>query len=165
MTDANVGSGHSPETISIATGSWPVVVVTMPSELTDAGTQKLIAASDALFARRQRFAMITDTRRLSRVPGARERRKLGEWLVRPEQLENQRRWSVGNATVIDNPLVRGGLQAVYWVWSAPNPQLVVATVDEAWAFVAAKLAERGVELPQPLDQLRLAAERELAPGR
>lgn len=151
--------------LSIVTASWPVVVVTLPSAFDDAQAEQLIEVSGELFSRRQRFAMITDSRRLKTVPSAMQRRKLGEWLVRPEQLEHQRRWSVGNATVVDNPLVRGSLQAVYWIWTPPNPQHVTGDLDEAWAFVGGKLAAQGIELPHPLEQLRAIAERELARSR
>jgi hypothetical protein len=123
------------QSLSIVTASWPVVVVTLPSAFDDAQIAQLIEATDGLFARRERFAMITDSRSLETVPSALERRRLGEWLMRPEQLEQQRRWSVGNATVVDNPLVRGSLQAVYWIWSAPNPQHVARDLEIGRAHV------------------------------
>lgn len=153
--------GRDPGGVRILTASWPVVILALPPAMNEDTMRELVRQMEALYARRQRYALITDTRRLVSVPGAKERKLLTDWLTRPDQIENQRTWNVGSSTIVPNALLRGALQAIYWVWTAPNPQHVAGHLDDAWRFCIDALTKQGVPLPAPSVELRRTADREL----
>lgn len=122
----------------------------------------LIASSEAMLQRRERFAMITDGSAVRGIPGPVERRRLTDWLARAEVNEALRKYSLGSSTIVASPLARGALQAIYWLWTAPNPQHAARDLDDAWKWVVARFAEAGEALPGGADALRASLDRELA---
>jgi hypothetical protein len=145
----------------VITSSWPVVVIVGPAHWEAGWVQDLDKQMGALFARRERFAIITDTRPITSVPGAAERKPLTEWLRRPEHLRNQARWNVGSATLMTSAVMRGALQAIYWVWTPASPQMAAKDLDEAWNWCVELLQKEQIAFPQPPSDLRELALREM----
>ncbi len=143
---------------TVVLASWPVAILVLPELIDETAVRDLMTQMDELYARRQLYALITDTRQLSSIPRALERKLLTDWLTRPDQIANQREWNVGASTIVSNALVRGALQAIYWVWTPPNPQHAAKDMDEAWAYCLRMLEERGVSMGRPAAELRRIAD-------
>jgi hypothetical protein len=140
--------------------AWPVVVLVCPTRVDLAWVHGLDAQFGPVFARREVFAVITDTRPIATLPSAVERRALIAWTSRADHLENQKRWNAGSSTIVGNAVVRGTLQALYWFWTPPAPQHVGRDFADAWAWCVEKLRSRNVPLPVPEHELKRRAEAE-----
>jgi hypothetical protein len=142
----------------ILTGAFPVVLIVCPPRWADGWVEDLDRQVSELFGRKERYALIIDATRITGVPSAKDRKHLTDWLTRPEHLARQRRWNVGSSTILSNALIRGALQAIYWVWTPPAPQHAARDIDDAWAWSLEKLRAEGIPLPKPeaelLDQVR-----------
>lgn len=57
--------------------------------------------------------------------------------------------AVGQAFVMNGPVVRGALTAILWMRRVPWPVNVVATYEEADEWLRAKFADVGVVIPAP----------------
>lgn len=141
--------------------AWPVALLVLPASIGPDDVREMIELVERLYAKKERYALITDTRPVTAIPGARERRMLGEWLSQPDQIENQRLWNVGSSTIMSNTLIRGGLQALYWLWTPPNPQHAARDLPEAFAFCVSKLTDARVRLPVSAAELEARAARAL----
>jgi hypothetical protein len=146
----------------LVTSGWPIAILSPPAVLDGTWLTQLDTHVKACFARRERYAVITDLRPLKAFPDARERRALAAWAGRPEQAELQKRWNVCSSTIVRNALVRGGLQALFWLWTPATPQHVAGDLDEAWAWCVRELERQARPLPAPAETLRVAAFAELA---
>lgn len=146
----------------LITAGWPVVVLVCPTRLDAAWIADLDKKFAPLFARRERFAVVTDTTALASMPSAIERKLLTEWTSRPDQVAFQTRYNVGSATIVQNPIVRGTLQALYWFWTPGSPQNASRDFDDAWAWCLSQLEAAGVQLPLPAAELKSRVERERA---
>lgn len=153
--------GAVPKAQVLATSTWPVLLMVCPRRIDAAWIEEVQADFRDVFARERRFALVTDTSAIESVPGARERKMLGEWAGRADQLALQKQFNVGSATIITSPLIRGMLQALHWIWTPATPQHVSADFDGAWTWCARTLEERGVLLGAPADELRAKAEQEV----
>jgi hypothetical protein len=142
--------------------AWPVVLMVCPPELSSGWLEALDAGFAAAFAREQPFAVLADTSRMTSIPSARDRARMAEWASKPAHIELQKRYCVGTATIVQNALMRGTMQAIFWLYTPPAPQNAVRDFDEAWRWCIGKLETRGVDLPSPAADLRRIAVRELA---
>jgi hypothetical protein len=147
------------EAVLITTG-WPVVVLVCPTRLDASWIADLDRKFAPVFARRERFAVITDTAPLASMPSAIERKLLTEWASRPDQAALQKRYNVGSATIVQNPIVRGTLQALYWFWTPGSPQNASRDFDDAWAWCIGQLEAAKVPLALPAAELKSRVERE-----
>jgi hypothetical protein len=146
----------------VVTASWPVVVLVCPPIFEPRWVERLGTSFEDVFARRTEFALVTDTSAVKAIPSARERKLLGEWANRPDQLALQKKYNVGSSTIVKNALMRGTLQALYWLWTPAAPQHASRDFDDAWGWCLGMLEKRGVALPSPAGELRRAAERDMA---
>lgn len=130
--------------VLVVTTCWPLVLCALPPVMNGAAIDDMNTKMAALFARRETFALATDARLVTGLPSATERRALAEFLNRPEQIQNLRRYSAGAATILASPLARGALQAIHWLWTPPNPQHVAADLSDAIEFCFRSLVRREV---------------------
>lgn len=145
----------------IGTSSWPILVLACPPKLDAAWIEELQSEFRDVFARERRFALITDTSAIRSIPNARERKAVSEWAGRPDQLALQKLYNVGSTTIITNPVIRGMLQALTWIWTPATPQHVAGGFDESWVWCLRMLEERGIPLTTPAHELRTKAEQDL----
>lgn len=149
------------ETARVSTDAWPIVVVAAPRRLTVASMEAMFARIEPIYARGEPYALITDTRQVSGVPGAVERKRLAEILARPVHVVGQEKWNIGSATILNSAILRGAMQAMYWLWTPPRPHCAARDFDEAWTFCVRLLEQRGVTLAAKERELRLVARRVL----
>lgn len=123
------------------------------------------AKMDELFAKKETFALVTDARLVTTLPNAGERKALGDWLNRPEQQEQLRRYSAGSSTILTSGLVRGALQAIYWLWTPPNPQHAAADLEGAVDFCFRSLEKRGIAHAQERPAVQAVFGQEIAKWR
>jgi hypothetical protein len=76
---------------------------------------------------------------------ATQRRLQADWMK--QHAARIRDVTVGCAFIIPSGLVRGILTAILWIQPLPCPHEVVATLDEALAWGAQRLSERGLSIP------------------
>jgi hypothetical protein len=63
---------------------------------------------------------------------------------------------------VKNALMRGTLQALYWLWTPPSPQHAARDFDEAWVWCLSMVEKRGLPLPGSPRELRRLADRDIA---
>lgn len=157
--------GGVPQPRILGSSAWPILSMVCPQRIDARWIEEVQADFRDVFVRERRFALVTDTAAIQSVPGARERKLLGEWANRPEQLALQKQFNVGSSTIITSPLIRGMLQALYWIWTPATPQHVSGGFDESWTWCLQALDARGVTLPAPAHELRAKAEQEMRSAR
>lgn len=140
---------------------WPIVVLSLPERFDETFVPTLDAGFARVFERKQRFALITDTRRIVELPKARERKALTDWASRPDQLLNQKTWNAGSATIVQNGIFRTVLQGLYWVWTPPAPQYAAKDEDDALTWCMQLLAKEGIALPMSESAMRELCHREM----
>jgi len=106
-------------------------------------------AFESLFASRVKFATITDARRAGSMPSSALRRAITDWNVRHEA--ETRAYNVAGVAIFESAITRAVLRAIHWVAPHPAPYLVVASMDEALAFVLRALEEDQVPIPSSVD--------------
>jgi hypothetical protein len=133
---------------------WPLIIATASPEFDLAAVEALRTGFDAVFRRREAYAVIIDTRPVKAMPDAKCRKALGEWLRDPAVNAATVQFNVGAATIVSSEVQRLTLTAVGWVWKSPSPQTAVRTMREAIEFCCDKLERAGVPLGGPLRELR-----------
>jgi hypothetical protein len=68
--------------------------------------KEMVAGYDALFARGDRYALITYTPDGGELPGAKERKRIAEWAESPRVRDLSKKLCVGSATIVENALMR-----------------------------------------------------------
>ena len=142
--------------------TWPIVVLVLPSRIDQSFVHLLDTSFARVFARKQRFALITDTRPVIDLPKAKERKLLTDWASRPDQLLNQKTWNAGSSTIVQNAIFRAVLQGLYWVWTPTSPQHAARDEDEAFVWCVQLLAKEGIPLPITENAMREILRREMA---
>jgi hypothetical protein len=112
--------------------AFPVVVMRILGEYTDAEQSAFLEELEQLLRRRTRFVGVLD---LSRGGGATalQRKRWADWIAAHDA--ELRRWVPGMSLVISSMLVRGMVTAVFWLRPMPIPTKTVETLAEAkiWA--------------------------------
>ena len=106
---------------------WPIAIIDI-GNANRATYEALFAKVDELvIARKQPYVMVTDTRRVTEIPGADVRKFMADWMKKNATGHT----SLGSVTIVRSALVRGALTALYWIFQPPNPQGVAGTWTEA----------------------------------
>jgi hypothetical protein len=146
----------------IIDATWPIVVLVMPQRFDEALVQTLDLDFAKIFARKQRFALITDSRPVVELPKARERKMITDWASRPDQVVNQKTWNAGSSTIVQNALFRTVLQGFYWVWTPGSPQHAARDVDDAFTWCVQLLEKEKIPLSMTEAAMREILRREMA---
>ena len=128
----------------VAVAGWPIVVLVCPARFDVPWVESLGREFDAVFARGERFAVVTETSLVGAMPGALERKALANWASRADQLALQKRFNVGSSTVVRNALTRGVMQAIYWMWTPPSPQHAAKDFDDAFSWSLTMATQAGL---------------------
>jgi hypothetical protein len=142
----------------VVTSSWPVAVLVCPRSFDAAWVAEMEAGFRDVFARNTPFALVVDTTAVTTMPAALERKALTDWASHPDQVALQKSLNVGCSTIIRNAVMRGSLQALYWLWTPISPQHGARDFDDAWSWCLTMLEKRDVKVNGP--QLRRLAERD-----
>jgi hypothetical protein len=127
----------APRLLDVSTAEWPLVVTIVRDGYTLDDIHAMNEAFEAMFARRERFAAVTDARGIHTIPSSAGRQLITQWNRAHEA--QIRRWNVAGSIVIDSIVARATLRAIHWVAPHPTPYAVVETLDEARAFCFAEL--------------------------
>ncbi len=139
--------------LTVQSGDWPIIVTDFPEgHVSDEDLQGMLGHLEELMreaeARRERIFFVTDITRMRQHPPASQRKLTAEWMTRTFGLG--RIASAGAAHVTPSALLRGLITAVSWVQPPPQPQVCVATRDEAIAHGIETLKAIGALLPPRL---------------
>jgi len=136
---------------------WPLILVTNPRRFDEAVIRAMNDEYERIWERGERYAIVSHVERTTEPTTAGGRRLLAEWAGRPRVRRMSRELCVGTATVVPNPIARGGLTALLWLWTPPSPHQAVATTEEAVDWCLARIDEAGLALPKPAAEVRRAA--------
>ncbi|MDQ3031593.1 MAG: hypothetical protein M3Y87_04190 [Myxococcota bacterium] len=102
---------------------------------------------EQLFARRERYSLISAAPSDADSMGARERKQIADWANTPRVRSVSRELCVGSATIVGNALARGALTAILWLWKPASPHEVFTASDDAVEWCLAQLERERVPLP------------------
>lgn len=137
----------------------PLVLCLGPDVWTEEAVNDLVAGSERLFARGERYALITCSPEKSEM-GAHARKLITDWTNKPQVREKSRLLCIGSSTVVRSALQRGALTAIFWLWKPPSPHEAASTPEAAVDWCLDRLAAADVSLPRSREVLRkLALER------
>ena len=141
-----------------------IVLIICPPKLDEKFVDELSREFDKIFARRQRFACITDTSLLTSMPDAVNRKHLANWISRPDIQAVQTELNVGSSTILESTAMRAVMTALYWLWTPPTPQHAAKDLDEALTWSVSKLVAADPRLV-PNEAILKAQVRMAAPHR
>jgi len=121
-----------------------VVQVRVVGDSTDENFTAYIDATERALASLDQFVVLYDTGGLTQLP-ARHRDQFNTWL-KDTRRRFEGRW-LGTAFVIRQRVLRGALQAMFWLVSPYYPYKVVSSVDEGWAWLEQQLQNNGLPVP------------------
>lgn len=138
----------------MAATSWTIDRSRMPLVITTFGkrfhddddVRALLAAADALFASRQRFVHVIDTRPIESPANAVQRKILGDWF-RGVRETNANAGVVATAIVVNSTIVRGAITAVLWLTSSATEKTeAFSDLDSALRWLQGLSRETGVDV-------------------
>ncbi len=124
--------------IRVDAGAWPILVVTLPSAVTDDELRSYLEQLGAHRGRGQDYAIIVDAN-LSRGFSAKQRQMQADYIA--AGLELTKRHLKAFAFVARSPMQRGMLTAVFWLGPPAWPHRVFSTLDEAKHWCSTMLAQ------------------------
>jgi len=128
---------RAPEHAWIRPLPGPIYLLEFPRQASDAEVEAFADARERWAEGcAHRHAWIVDARRV-REATARQRQILAQHLKRFEPLDTT--WNVGTGFVVDNPLVRGFLTAVFWLSQPKFHHAEFGELEEAQAWCRARL--------------------------
>lgn len=136
----------------VSVEAWPLVVARLPSVATDEDFRAILADFDGIYALREPFFGIVDSRPMLVAPTPVQRRMIVDWSRR--RSADTEELGLGTAYVVANPVIRAALAALSFLFEQPSPSYYVGTMEEALAQAEAELGERGLPCPSGLDELR-----------
>jgi hypothetical protein len=142
--------------------AFPIVLVVMPGTWTREVLDATFEEYEKLFARGERYVLITDTSDEEGNVFAKERRAMADWANQPRVRELSARLCVGTATVVSSPAQRALLTGLMWFFHPASPLHPVGTLDEATTWALAKAKEAGLTLRSTPEQVRITLRREVA---
>lgn len=132
---------------------FPLLLCIGPRHFDDAAMAEMAAGYERYFVRGERYSLISCSPRDS-VTGARERKLISDWASTPRVREKSRELCVGSATVVRNPLARGALTAILWVWKPSSPHEAVSTPEEGIDYCLGRIQNAGLSLPRSAANVR-----------
>lgn len=116
----------------------PLLRIVYLGEYTDTELAQFLSELEAVLTLPGRKVGLIDLSKAV-VSSATQRQQHGEWIARHEQ-QLRAQFSAA-ALVCDNPLIRGGITAVFWIRPLPLPSHVAANVQQAEHWLAPYLAD------------------------
>lgn len=123
---------------------WPLVDVSFHGNLVDADFERYLAFLERCHSKRQTWALLLDGTNVRGV-SAMQRRRMADFLHDHEELA--RRHCAGTAFVLDSPLVRGTLTAIFWFQKQPTPYVIVGRREQALSWLFEQIDKHGASAP------------------
>lgn len=125
----------------------PIIVVLAPTvEVSRESIVEMDAQYRNLWARGERYAIITHTAAGTDPAGPIQRKLIADWARRPDVKANAAKYCVASATLATSRVIRGTMTALLWLWRPPMPHRVTATPTAAVDYCLDALAEANVPL-------------------
>ena len=115
---------------------FPLVQVEFHGNLRDEDFDAYLAFLGRAHDLRQTWGLLLDGTHVRGV-SALQRKRMANFLHEHDALA--RRHCAGTAFVIDSPLVRGTLTAIFWFQKQPTPYVIVATREQALNWLHAQI--------------------------
>lgn len=113
------------------TARWPIVVNTQIAQVTDAQVERYLTDLERLQEREEPFVLVLDV--LAAVPmNSKQRKRLSDWMrAHPREMARL----LGIAFVESSTLMRGAMQAIFWLNPPVYPYTIVRQSPDAlrWA--------------------------------
>lgn len=134
--------------IEFETRYFPLILVTLGEELTDDDYKRLFDQWEMVLGRKEKFAALTDARRVKERAPPKQRALIAEWTkqIEPRVVA----YSVGHATVIESGIIRGALTAIEWLHKPKVPSAYCPTLQEGVDYVIERLRAAGVPISEAL---------------
>lgn len=107
--------------------AFPVVLAAFRGPVKMAALDALGARLDSFCAERRRFSLVIDLTQ-GTVPSAGERKHIAEAITARRIALG--RHCAGAAIVVENPLIRGAMTAIFWIQPLPYPHEMVTTKED-----------------------------------
>ncbi len=143
----------APGQIAFDVQAWPLVVMTCPGDM-DGTVGPIRAFFETVHARKERFAILVDTRPVQTMPGPGWRRELTDWTRHPLVQMRSANYNVATAVVVPSSLARGVLTAIGWLWKPASPVKGFPVQGEAVTWCCDLLVKAGVPLSPNLVELQ-----------
>jgi len=137
--------------------AFPLIVAVSGADFGDDEQRAMEEGFEGYFARGERYALLWTQPKQGRMPGLRERSRIGAWLAHPRVRDFTKRLCVGAAAVVPSAIMRGALSAIMVVAKPPTPFSAVTTAEEGLDFCFARLGDAGLVLPRSEALVRFEA--------
>lgn len=124
---------------------WPLVVTTLSGIVSLDDTERLAKAHMDLLERRELHASVFDATRVSAVPDAVVRKRMGDFVTESAELSLVS--TVCSGLVIPSAILRGALTAIHWIGRPVVPVRSFETRAEAVSWCIEELVARGLQIP------------------
>jgi hypothetical protein len=128
--------------IQVDDSLWPLLLVRFVGVPTTPQVEGYLARMTGCLERGERYVSLLDSSRMTGMGPAEQRHLQAAWMKRHDA--TLRVLSQGTAFVITSPLVRLAVSVVFHIKPSHAPYLVAATLPEAAAWAANRLAAGGL---------------------
>jgi hypothetical protein len=131
----------------------PLLLMRFPAIVDSSVIGDMLAAFERAHTRGERFATVLDATETRRLPGAKDRERLAEWLHDESRQRLERQLNLGAAVVVTSGLVRAFIAAIYFVRKPQTPQHWAASLKEGLEWTCARLVHAGVALTPEVERM------------
>ena len=142
-------------TISHRTDTWPIVVSTIIGKEHSEETLREAYGAWTGYMERGPHVLIMDMTRGTAGATAAQRARVAAWIEQNEPLLRARK-QLAHVMVMDSPVMRGIVTAVFWLRPAANPHYTARTLNEAVDIALRCLREAGLRIdPEAVARARV----------
>lgn len=120
----------------------PLIVFTIHDTLTLDDIDAMFDSWRTVLGRKERFVSVSDARGAKGMPSAKERARVAE-CIRSIEAQSMR-YSLGNATIVSSPVMRGAMTAIEWIQKPKVPSAYFGTMLEGCDWCIQRLRDAGL---------------------
>lgn len=129
--------------------TFPLLVMVSGDKADDAEIRAMDEQFRKLYARGERYVLLTVPPRNAGAMAAKERKMIADWASQPHVHEGTKRCCVGSGVVVTSAMGRGALTAILWVWKPPVHLEIVSDVKSGIDYCVSVAKKSGLNLPYP----------------
>ncbi len=133
--------------------TFPLLVMVSGDKADDAEIRAMDEQFRKLYARGERYVLITVPPKNAGAMAAKERKMIADWASQPHVHEGTKRCCAGSAVVVTSAMGRGALTAILWVWRPPVHLEIVSDVKTGIDYCVNVAQKAGLRLPYPAEQI------------
>ncbi|PTL77280.1 hypothetical protein [Vitiosangium sp. GDMCC 1.1324] len=120
---------------------WPLLILRMTREPSNQELEEYLDRSASFLRRGERHVVIADLLQGGMIT-AEQRRRQADWMLQHDRL--LRETVLGNAFVMTSPILRLGLNILFYIRMPPCPYVVVSRLEPALVWAADRLEGAGL---------------------